>query len=86
VDIGLYDEDMLINEDKDILLRCMEKYQGYHLKMPLYRYYRHGDNLTDQKERVEHYNQQLASKHGQDAWGKGLNINPGLTPDSGGQR
>jgi glycosyltransferase involved in cell wall biosynthesis len=86
VDIGLYDEEMLINEDKDILLRCMEKYQGYHLKLPLYRYYRHGNNLTNQKERVEHYDQHLASKHGQDAWGKGLNIDPGLTPDSGGQR
>ena len=83
VDIGLYDEEMLINEDKDILLRCVEKYQGYHLKLPLYRYYRHGANLTSQEERVEHYNKRLASKHGKDAWGKGLDINPGLAPDGG---
>ncbi len=78
VDIGLYDEEMLINEDKDILLRCMERYQGYHLKLPLYRYYRHGANLTSQEDRVEHYNQRLSSKHGKEAWEKGLNINPGF--------
>ena len=78
VDVGLYDEEMLINEDKDILLRCMERYPGYHLKLPLYRYYRHGANLTSQKDRVEQYNKRLTSKHGEGAWGKGLNINPGM--------
>ena len=86
VDIGLYDEEMLINEDKDILLRCIEKHKGYHLKMPLYRYYRHGANLTNQEERVEQYDRRLASKHGKGAWGKGLTINPGFDPKSSGGR
>ena len=79
VDVGLYDEEMLVHEDKDILLRCIEKYPGYHLKMPLYRYYRHGDNLTDQTEMVSEYQQRLDRKHGADAYG-GLTLNPGSVP------
>lgn len=85
VDVGLYDEEMLVHEDKDILLRCMEQYPGYHLKMPLYRYYRHGGNLTSQEEMVQHYQKRLASKHGDAALGESLTINPGLAEpvDSG---
>ena len=79
VDVGLYDEEMLVHEDKDILLRCMEKFPGYHLKMPLYHYFRHGESLTDQEERVEEYERRLIGKHGEDAWGKGLVINPGAS-------
>ena len=78
VDVGLYDEEMLVHEDKDILFRCMERYPGYHLKMPLYRYYRHGANLTSQEEMVQRYQKRLASKHGDTALGESLIINPGF--------
>ena len=78
VDVGLYDEEMLVHEDKDILLRCMERYPGYHLKMPLYRYYRHGGNLTSQEGMVQRYQKRLASKHGETALGESLTINPGF--------
>ena len=77
VDVGLYDEEQLVHEDKDILLRCIERYPGYHLKLPLYRYYRHGDNLTEQGDLVERYQKRLNSKHGEGAWGTGLTTNPG---------
>lgn len=78
-DVGLYDEKMLIHEDKDILIRCMEKFPGYHLKMPLYHYFRHGKSLTDRKEQVEEYSKRLIRKHGTDILGKGVVINPGAS-------
>ena len=77
VDVGLYDEEQLVHEDKDILIRCIEKFPGYHLKLPLYRYYRHGVNLTSDAELVHRYQQRLIENHGENAWGKGLVINPG---------
>ena len=64
VDIGLYDEEMHTHEDKDILIRCTEKFPGAHLQLPLYRYFRHGDSMTDSSERVARYQQQLNAKHG----------------------
>ena len=85
VDVGLYDEEMLIQEDKDILLRCMKKFPGYHLKVPLYRYYQHSHNMTNQIEKVKEYEQRLEDKHGQDAWEKGLVINPGFLSEGGQQ-
>ena len=65
VDVGLYDEEMLVHEDKDMLLRCMDRYEGHHLMIPLYRYYRHGDNMTEDARLVAHYRDRLARKHGQ---------------------
>ena len=78
VDVGLYDEEMLVHEDKDILLRCMEWYPGYHLKMPLYRYYRHGANMTNQEDMVQRYQKKLETKHGKSILDEGLAMNPGL--------
>lgn len=78
VEVGLYDEDQLVHEDKDILLRCIEKYPGYHLRLPLYRYFIHGDNLTNKKDLVRKYGKRLDNKHGEGAWDKGMITNPGI--------
>lgn len=77
VDIGLYDEDMRVHEDKDILLRCIERYPGYHLKLPLYHYFRHGASMTDQQDLMERYGTRLLEKHGPDALDR-LQVNPGF--------
>jgi glycosyltransferase involved in cell wall biosynthesis len=82
IDIGLYDEEMLVHEDKDILFRCIDQYPGYHLKMPLYRYYRHGSNLTDQEEMVQRYQKRLVSKHGDETLDESLTIDPGFAKPS----
>ena len=78
VDVGLYDEEMLVHEDKDILLRCMDLYPGYHIKMPLYRYYRHGANMTMKENMVKHYEKILENKHGEISLEKDLIIDPGI--------
>lgn len=39
--VGLYDEKIRNAEDFDLILRVMKNFDGYHIKLPLYRYYRH---------------------------------------------
>jgi glycosyltransferase involved in cell wall biosynthesis len=83
VDVGLYDEEMLVHEDKDILLRCLAKYSGYHLKLPLYRYYRHGANLTGKMAFAATYQKKLGKKHGKGAWENAFIIDPGAVRQIG---
>ncbi len=49
--IGLYDDDMLNCEDM-LLLKKLEKnnYKGIYVQLPLYRYFRHDNNMTNDKE------------------------------------
>ncbi len=50
--IGLYDTDLRNAEDFDLLRRYIKNYDGYHLRMPLYRYRQHDTNMTkDEDER-----------------------------------
>jgi len=64
VKVGLYDEDMLTHEDKDILIRCLKEASGLHLPLPLYRYFRHDTNMTNVDERLLYYGKKLEAKHG----------------------
>lgn len=63
VDIGLYDEKMLSNEDKDILIRCQKIAKGYHLKLPLYKYFKHGKSMTNDQKKMNKYTNLLKEKH-----------------------
>ena len=38
IDIGLYDENFLINEEKDLRIRFKNKYSIDRISLPLYRY------------------------------------------------
>ena len=52
--IGLYDEEMLNCEDMLLLKKLMQNdFHGIYVKLPLYRYYRHDDNMTNNKEERE---------------------------------
>jgi len=48
--IGLYDEKFKIAEDYDLLLRYFKNFDGYHLKLPLYRYRQHKNNITKNRK------------------------------------
>lgn len=48
--IGLYDVNLKNCEDYDLLRRYLKNFDGYYLKIPLYRYFRHGKNITEDKE------------------------------------
>lgn len=63
IDIGLYDEDFLCCEDEDLRLRFLKKYSIERLKLSLYRYRRHENNITANLENMGHFSQLLNEKH-----------------------
>jgi glycosyltransferase involved in cell wall biosynthesis len=64
IDIGLYDDELLMHEDRDLRLRFLEKYDIARLELPLYRYRRHNGNMTNDKTASEAYERKLREKHG----------------------
>ena len=64
IDIGLYDESFLRHEDRDLRLRFLDRYTIQHVPLPLYRYRRHDDNITNDHAAMEHHERRLRAKHG----------------------
>lgn len=64
LDIGLYDESFLLHEDRDLRVRFLEKHTIHRIPLPLYRYRRHADNITNDTAAMEHHYQRLIDKHG----------------------
>lgn len=66
IDIGMYDETFRCHEDQDLRIRFEKKYRISRLELPLYRYRRHENNITNDSEAMEHHRQNLIRKHGSD--------------------
>jgi glycosyltransferase involved in cell wall biosynthesis len=64
IDIGLYDEAFRCHEDQDLRIRFEQKYSVTRLELPLYRYRRHENNLTNNADAMEHHRLGLIRKHG----------------------
>ncbi len=64
VELGLYDEQFLLHEDKDLRIRFLEKHRIHRVALPLYRYRRHDENMTNDHESMNGYMDQLSAKHG----------------------
>ena len=64
IEIGLYDESFLSCEEEDFRLRFEKKYNIDRVQLPLYRYRRHSENMTNNKKQMEHFKNELRSKHG----------------------
>lgn len=67
IDIGLYDESFMLHEERDLRIRFLQKYTIHRLELPLYRYRRHNDNITNNVEAMEHHMANLIHKHGEKA-------------------
>ena len=63
IKLGLYDEKMLLHEDKDLLLRFIENYNIYSVPLPLYRYRRHENNITNRTEDMKFYLDEIKNKY-----------------------
>tara|TARA_B100000700_G_C14573062_1_gene636506 strand:- start:24 stop:620 length:597 start_codon:yes stop_codon:yes gene_type:complete len=63
IKLGLYDEQMLFNEDKDLLIRFLDRHNIYNIPLPLYRYRRHENNITNNKNEMNEYLDKLKKKH-----------------------
>ena len=49
-ELGLYDSTLRNAEDFDLLKRYIKNFNGYHLRLPLYRYRIHNGNMTSDNE------------------------------------
>lgn len=65
IDIGLYDESFLLHEEKDLRYRFLQKYTIHRLELPLYRYRRHDNNITNDAEAMARHMTNLINKHGE---------------------
>ncbi len=63
-DVGLYDTTFRAREDEDLRKRYLERFNIYNIILPLYRYRRHGGNLTDNTDEMDKYQKMLDDKHG----------------------
>ena len=64
IQIGLYDDKFLIHEERDLRIRFLKKFKICRLELPLYRYRKHDDNITNNDELMKHHMQNLVNKHG----------------------
>ncbi len=63
-EIGLYDEDFQLHEERELRHRFEKKYKIHRLELPLYRYRRHENNITNDHKALEQNERKLKSKHG----------------------
>tara|TARA_B100000965_G_C19533732_1_gene732316 strand:+ start:518 stop:1168 length:651 start_codon:yes stop_codon:yes gene_type:complete len=64
IELGLYDEKMLFNEEKDLMHRFHEhNFQIMRIPLPLYRYRKHENNLSSNEDLKETFDNVLLDKH-----------------------
>jgi len=67
--VGLYDEDMRNCEDMVLIKRLAKQgFQGIYVQLPLYRYLRHGVNMTEDKQSRETWRQIAREKIENENW------------------
>jgi len=63
-EVGLYDENFLCNEDRELRIRFCKKFNINRLNIPLYRYRKHDKGITKNLEKMEKYKKMVFEKHG----------------------
>ncbi len=61
--IGLYDENFKMREEEDLRIRFAKKHNIKNIELPLYRYRKHDNNMTNNKKDMAKYKKILRSKH-----------------------
>jgi len=63
LDIGLYDENFRLHEERELRHRFEKKYKIHRLELPLYRYRRHEKNITNNAIEMSNHEKKLKEKH-----------------------
>ena len=63
IEIVLYDDEFLMHEDKELMLRFEKKYKVHRIELPLYRYRKHEGNMTNNISSMKKYERKLNEKH-----------------------
>lgn len=74
LEIGLYDEDFQRHEERELRIRFEKKYTINRIELPLYRYRMHENNITKDRDQMDHNLQKLVAKHGTGAADATLSI------------
>jgi glycosyltransferase involved in cell wall biosynthesis len=61
--LGLYDENFSLHEERDLRLRFLKKYKLLQVKLPLYRYRMHKNNITNDKVKFNKELKKLKKKY-----------------------
>ncbi len=61
--IGLYDENFKMREEEDLRIRFEKDHNIKNIELPLYRYRKHDNNMTNNKDGMAKYKKILKSKH-----------------------
>jgi len=56
---GLYNEEFLLNEEKEFMMRFQKTHSVLNISVPLYRYRRHLNNITNNKDALEFFDKKL---------------------------
>jgi glycosyltransferase involved in cell wall biosynthesis len=67
IEIGSYDDNFLMHEDRDLRVRFLNKYAIHRIELPLYRYRRHKGNMTNDRAASQQFERQLKVKHDDDS-------------------
>lgn len=57
--LGLYNKEFKNAEDHELLSRYIKNFNGYHLRLPLYRYSKHDTNITNNEEERKQWEQKI---------------------------
>jgi len=63
IDLGLYDEEFLLYEDIDLRKRFKTKFNIHRIPIPLYRYRRHENNITNNKFNQKKFMKKFKKKY-----------------------
>lgn len=61
--IGLYDVNFKMREEEELRIRFEKNHKIRNIDLPLYRYRKHENNMTSNKEGMEEYQKILKTKH-----------------------
>lgn len=61
--IGLYDEDFLFHEEREMRIRYEKNFKISRIPVPLYRYRRHDNNLTNDVKNMKLFEEKLEKLH-----------------------
>ena len=64
IEIGMYDESFRCHEDLELRVRFEKKYSIHRLELPLYRYRRHQNNISNNIAEMKRHHHNLMRKHG----------------------
>ncbi len=62
-EIGLYDEQFKMREEEDLRLRFQKNHLIKNIELPLYRYRKHQENMTNNKKGMHKFGKVLRNKH-----------------------